>query len=197
VIIDPKTIRERYLRNWFYLDVLTAVPIDFLLYSFAHDSYMHYKAFKALKMLRFFRLNRIGEVVSIISFAFEELGVNQSAVEILFLFCRMLFFGHMIGCLWWFVSDLMTSSTWFDYYGFREASLKDQYIFSLYWTFTTLSTVGYGDISAKNTSERLFNCFIMLLGASMFGYVVANMSTLLDNIDASAAKINTYVSQVQ
>ena len=197
VVTDARIIRGRYFRKWFLFDILTAIPIDFLLYCFAHENYIHYKAFKILKMLRFFRLIRIGEVQSFISFAFEELGVHQSIVKILFLLCRVLFFGHMICCSWWFISDLMTSETWFDYYGFRDAPLKDRYIFSLYWTFTTLSTVGYGDISAKNTPERLFNCLIMLLGGTMFGYIVASVSALLGNIDASDVKINTYVSKVR
>lgn len=31
-----------------------------------------------------------------------------------------------------------------------------QYLASLYWTIATLMSVGYGDISANNNSERLF-----------------------------------------
>jgi hypothetical protein len=45
-----------------------------------------------------------------------------------------------------------------------DASPGEQYLASIYWVFQTLTTVGYGDIPAITTSERLISCFIMVLG---------------------------------
>ena len=42
---------------------------------------------------------------------------------------------------------------------------------SLYWTVTTLTTTGYGDIVPINDAERVLNVFIMVVGATVFGCV--------------------------
>ena len=40
-----------------------------------------------------------------------------------------------------------------------------QYVVSLYWSFTTMTTLGYGDITPQNSSERIFAMACMLFGA--------------------------------
>ena len=43
------------------------------------------------------------------------------------------------------------------------------YVASFYWVMTTMTTIGYGDIRAYSTSERLYSCFVILCGSIMFG----------------------------
>lgn len=47
-----------------------------------------------------------------------------------------------------------------------------QYITSLYWAFTTIVTVGYGDISATNTNERMFVMVAMILSAGVYTFTI-------------------------
>ncbi len=60
-----------------------------------------------------------------------------------------------------------------------ESTFQDQYVAALYNTITTLSTMGYGDMVPVNTSERIVNIFVLVFGATMFSYVVANISDLV------------------
>ena len=58
----------------------------------------------------------------------------------------------------------------------NEASAFVKYLMSLYVTFTTLTTVGYGDVTMR-TSPELFLAIIMMAGgASTFAVVVGNMA---------------------
>jgi hypothetical protein len=50
----------------------------------------------------------------------------------------------------------------------RVASYHTRYITALYWAVTTMSTVGYGDISASTDAEKTFSVVAMLLGTSVF-----------------------------
>jgi hypothetical protein len=49
----------------------------------------------------------------------------------------------------------------------------------MYFTITTIATVGYGDISGKNTTERLVAIIIMILGVVSFSYATGSLSSIL------------------
>ena len=43
-------------------------------------------------------------------------------------------------------------------------SQGELYITAYYFTVTTIVTVGYGDITANNTGERIICIFLMIIG---------------------------------
>jgi hypothetical protein len=60
-----------------------------------------------------------------------------------------------------------------------------EYVRAIYWAFTTLTTVGYGDISAKSAPQMLFACGVQVVGVGVFGFVLSNVASLLSRIDAA------------
>ena len=68
---------------------------------------------------------------------------------------------------------------------------------SLYWTITTLTTTGYGDIIPIDNKERIMNIAIMLVGATVFGYVVANISTIVQEFNAKNAAANERIGMLK
>ena len=59
------------------------------------------------------------------------------------------------------------------------------YITSFYFTVTTIVTVGFGDIRAFNTSERIMCVFLMIIGVISFSFATGSLSSILSNYDAS------------
>lgn len=49
-----------------------------------------------------------------------------------------------------------------------------------YFAFTSLSTVGFGDMFPQNNSERLLTAFILLFGVAIFSYVMGNFIEILE-----------------
>lgn len=47
--------------------------------------------------------------------------------------------------------------------GLEDAIASKLYVTSVYWTVTTLSTVGYGDIFASTIAERTY-CILVSVG---------------------------------
>ena len=58
-----------------------------------------------------------------------------------------------------------------------------QYAVSLYWSVTTLTTMGYGEISSQQEHEFMFSIIIMLMGVSVYAYIASNISIVLTSLD--------------
>ena len=70
----------------------------------------------------------------------------------------------------------------------------------MYWAITTLTATGYGDIVPVNTSERIIATITFVIGASLFGYVTANVTEVVSSFgraeqvaNFSMARINEYL----
>jgi len=57
------------------------------------------------------------------------------------------------------------------------------YITSIYWVFTTLSTLGYGDYYPVYQNEYLFTMGIEFLGVFLFAYMMGNINGLFEKLD--------------
>lgn len=117
-------------------------------------------------------------------------------------FERLLFFlfaafmsVHIIACLWVFFSTLLddeNAATWIDD-SFLGMSIGEKYLTSLYFTITTFSTVGYGDISAHNYVERIFCIIVMIAGVTAFATGTSAMTNLISTYDHENAKLQERV----
>ena len=51
---------------------------------------------------------------------------------------------------------MLRSNSWVLSWGLIDEGLWSQYLHALYWSITTLTTVGYGDISPTNDTEVFY-----------------------------------------
>ena len=69
-----------------------------------------------------------------------------------------------------------------------NADAARRYVTAMYWAITTMSTIGYGDItpSTENNAEMLFTAMVEFLGMFVFSYTVSNMAELVGNLNAKS-----------
>jgi voltage-gated potassium channel len=75
-----------------------------------------------------------------------------------------------------------------------DTDTTSYYIKSFYWALTTLTTVGYGDITPNDNHGRIFTCLIMIIGVGMYGVIIGSITRIIANLDKhkdqSREKIN-------
>ncbi|KAL4489165.1 hypothetical protein ABPG73_005652 [Tetrahymena malaccensis] len=72
-----------------------------------------------------------------------------------------------------------------------------KYIYSLYWSVTTMTTVGYGDISACNYVEALFVSIMMIFMSCVFAYSINNIGIILQAIERDTQELTDNVATIQ
>jgi voltage-gated potassium channel len=62
------------------------------------------------------------------------------------------------------------------------------YLRAWYYTTTTLTTIGYGDITPVTNAEMVYAIVIMVFGVGMYSYVIANVANLISNLHPSRVR---------
>jgi len=57
-----------------------------------------------------------------------------------------------------------------------------QAIVGMYYSFTSLTTVGFGDYNPRSEFERIFCAMILLFGVAIFSYIMGNFIEILEQI---------------
>ena len=61
---------------------------------------------------------------------------------------------------------------------------------ALYWTFTTMSTVGYGDITGGTLLEMTISIVLMIFGVCFFSFTIGSLASIFNRIDSKEAILN-------
>ena len=73
----------------------------------------------------------------------------------------------------------------------------DLYITAIYFTVTTIVTVGYGDIAAFSMAERIFCIILMLIGVVAFSYATGSLASMISNADSKEGMLREKMTTLQ
>lgn len=59
-----------------------------------------------------------------------------------------------------------------------------RYITAMYWAYTTMTTVGYGDISSVTVAEKVWAIVTMIGSGFFFSFVVGRMASVISKLDS-------------
>jgi hypothetical protein len=156
-----KEKRPYHKSIWLPLDLVSSIPFDILAYTFG---------FQGVLVLRLFRLLRVVRMLKVVSL-YNSMSMLPHGYKVGLIFCSVLIVIHWIACGWMFINPMVE----FDAYTFYNKSL--------YWSITTLTTIGYGDITPTTNTGRIFTMIIMILGVGTYGVVIGNVSRLIIKAD--------------
>ncbi|KAI5081093.1 hypothetical protein GOP47_0004276 [Adiantum capillus-veneris] len=187
-------IATRYLKSGFALDVASTFPIQALAFL---QPYRQGRTYSALNMLRLWRLKRVSRFFTRLE---RDIRFTYFWIRCLKLLCVTMLAVHCAGCFYfllatWYPKD---EKTWIGSVlpTFREESPWICYIYSMYWSITTLTSVGYGDLHAQNCTEMVFEIFYMFFNLGLTAYIIGNMTNLVVHVTSRTRKFRDSVQGI-
>ena len=217
-LIDNRhTIAQSYLFGWFPIDLVAIIPFEVLLSGVqgTGDGDVNAliriarfgKLYKLVKLIRLVRMLKIMKVMKNKQHVVKKLNklmdLDLGCERLFFIFLIILMINHIAACLWIILATMLTDDeasykgTWLERFyaeGLKEA--EELYMVSFYWATTTITTVGYGDISGTNNTERVFCAVIMLFGVIAFSFANGSLTSIIQNGDSNNAKYEQQVTML-
>lgn len=177
---DKRTRLRRYIRKWLLIDILSVIPFDWLSDFFAGSSWE-----TVFKILALTRVLRVFHFIPLMQQWSYHPDIPPYLSRIVFSLFWLTIAAHWIACGWMGMG--MTNP---------DLPLLDNYVRAAYWCITTLTTIGYGDITPQTNGQMLFTILVQLIGAGMYGYIIGNLASLLTNVDVARAQYEEKVEQI-
>ncbi|GMH41134.1 hypothetical protein BSKO_09044 [Bryopsis sp. KO-2023] len=190
-------IARNYFKGWFGVDLMSVLPFDVLLAVSNEDgaatkllemsriikAVKILRLLKAVKMMKLLRLPQLLDVL-------ERL-LGKPMFRLLRFLFAVIILSHWSACFFYYMAYLQPSSrtTWLNKAEMETASNTEKYVTSLYWAFATMTSVGYGDVVAVTINEKFTAIVCMIVGVTVFAYLMGAVTSLLGALNSSQARI--------
>ncbi|XP_040916442.1 potassium voltage-gated channel subfamily H member 5 isoform X1 [Toxotes jaculatrix] len=213
VISDPKLIRMNYLKTWFVIDLLSCLPYD-IINAFENVDEGISSLFSSLKVVRLLRLGRVARKL--------DHYLEYGAAVLVLLVCVFGLVAHWLACIWYSIGDYevideATNSIKMDSWLYQLAISigspyrynattsrwdggpgKDSlYITSLYFTMTSLTTIGFGNIAPTTDGEKIFSVAMMMVGSLLYATIFGNVTTIFQQMYANTNRYHEMLNNVR
>uniref|UniRef100_A0A8C4D821 Voltage-gated inwardly rectifying potassium channel KCNH2 n=1 Tax=Dicentrarchus labrax TaxID=13489 RepID=A0A8C4D821_DICLA len=202
VVSQSSRIAVHYFKGWFLIDMVAAIPFDLLIYRSGEETTTLIGLLKTARLLRLVRVARKLD-------RYSEYG----AAVLFLLMCTFALIAHWLACIWYAIGNVERSTSagigWLDNLGeqlgkpYNDSiiesgpSIRDKYVTALYFTFSSLTSVGFGNVSPNTNSEKIFSICVMLIGALMYASIFGNVSAIIQRLYSGTARYHAQMMRVR
>ncbi|KAF4690610.1 hypothetical protein FOZ60_017218 [Perkinsus olseni] len=219
LVTDPGMIWKHYIRGWLLFDLIASFPFTWLApeSSGAYDSGRWFRLLRFTRFLRLFRLLRLAKLIHILGRIEEFLEVfpiAHFAASISKMILWIVLLSHVSACVWFSVglrslscdkpSENLLQCDWEESWmvALDRSELENSdsfklllYLNALYFTLSTMTTVGYGDIHPVSSGEKAFTAFFLLVSIVAFSGMVGAVTEVVHqffgrNVQHKSAMLN-------
>lgn len=187
------------------------------------DELKMFRVFRVLRLAKLLRLGRIKRLLGRLEQQYRFLAKGSRVAAIV---ATILFSAHLVACSWHLAgssgmqvlgTDRVTGEAerlqpWVmamyggigdgstvnpDFDNGLQVSTMTRYVDALYYSVTTLTTVGYGDRVPSTDLEKVMSILCELAGSVIFGVIAGSLSTLAMAESMTRAEIKQQLSQLE
>ena len=196
-VLNNYHISKRYFESYFLLDFIAAIPFNsyFLITGFYWNKSKNdiYKLLILMRIIKFLSIfnnsNKDKEELD----WFISYNISSRVKRFLKFITLFLIITHVISCIWIYLATL-DNPNWISSAYFMDLGKMELYIASIYFNWTTIFTIGYGDILSISIYERSYNILVMMIGVLMYSFAVSSLGTIFTTYDNYTAK---YLKNIQ
>ena len=207
-VSDHKLIAKHYVLSWWFpLDFFSIGVSAFDIFSPEDSALSSFKALRAVRVLRLLKLVRLARGSRIFKRWEMRLSINYAVLSIVNICVMLVFVCHLFACVWGLQASFDPMNSWLgpggnnmcvawddttpcpggqvcNNEGYSCARPGQQYLYSLYWSIATVTSIGYGDVVATetNVAEQAICVCMMLSGSLLFAYLVGSFCGLAANL---------------
>ncbi|XP_026226591.1 potassium/sodium hyperpolarization-activated cyclic nucleotide-gated channel 2-like [Anabas testudineus] len=209
ILLDPRAIRQNYLKSWFLVDFVSSIPVDYIFLMVDSLDSEVYRTARALRIVRFtkilslLRLLRLSRLIRYIH-QWEEIfhmtyDLASAMVRIVNLIGMMLLLCHWDGCLQflvpmlqdfppdcWVAKNLMVNDTW-----------GVQYSYALFKAMSHMLCIGYGAQAPEGMTDVWLTMLSMIVGATCYAMFIGHATALIQSLDSSRRQYQEKYKQVE
>ena len=173
-------IIKNYLKTAFLRDILS------LFYFFwgINSAYPYENSFHKISGVLF--ILRTRNVLRILSRIEEFLFLDEKIYNYLLFFkliFRIVLLSHFFACIWHFIG-INTRNSWIETMNLSShTSWEHRYLLSFYYIVVVMNTVGFGDITPKNSYEISFTIVFIYCACGLFAYTINSIGLILQQIN--------------
>uniref|UniRef100_A0A3P9A641 Voltage-gated inwardly rectifying potassium channel KCNH2 n=1 Tax=Esox lucius TaxID=8010 RepID=A0A3P9A641_ESOLU len=202
VVSQSQRIAVHYFKGWFLIDMVAAIPFDLLIYRSGEETTTLIGLLKTARLLRLVRVARKLD-------RYSEYG----AAVLFLLMCTFALIAHWLACIWYAIGNMERTEIprigWLNSLGDQVGkpyndtvpgsgpSIRDKYVTALYFTFSSLTSVGFGNVSPNTNSEKIFSICVMLIGSLMYASIFGNVSAIIQRLYSGTARYHTQMLRVR
>ena len=182
-----KDISKNYLSGWFILDLFQAIPFKtifilfdkkctnkkFLTTPLYHKDYQY--LLLCIRMLKIFKVLSKNKFLELLSRLLNEIEYFSNYLTIYESIIVFFIAIHIVANIFIFIAR-NDYPNWIINFGFDNYPYIKLYLIGIYYTITTLTTVGYGDLYCISSSEKVFGILMEVIGIFAYSWALTSVS---------------------
>lgn len=192
LIEDRKRIIHKFGKFSYLFQLIFSIPLSWI--GILSKSILVYLIFSFPKL---FRIQRAFSSADMISRAFRYQG--WFSFFFIFFNCYLIAV-HFFACLFFGVASLQgIDFSWIHHYQFHELPSPKLYVICIYYVLTTITAIGFGDVTPQTSAEKVLAIFIQLTGVTIHMTIISLMVlNLIDPITSNFSNMyRSFIDQMK
>ncbi|XP_026879744.2 potassium/sodium hyperpolarization-activated cyclic nucleotide-gated channel 2-like isoform X1 [Electrophorus electricus] len=215
IILDPKKIKNQYLKTWFFLDLLAVAPVDYCLLiamefgaiGASRQGLAGIRMTRLIKLIRLFSLLRLLRISKLLQYVrqWEEVnGWNVGGIATFFKFMNMIaiiiLLCHWNACIQFMVVVAMDfpKHSWVILEGLVNKPMSYLYSKSMFRALCQMMTLNYGSKEIpKELTELCVVVISIMVGSVIYTMIFGRIFALVSNSRMGELMYDTKCNEIK